>query len=79
MAETVQFKFRRRYNLPPNDPRFLDATIEEMVVDLWAHAHTEHPQLRDADETEGFEESLAAMEAGGDLEEMINASYGGKE
>lgn len=65
MAGTVEFQFRRRYGLPPTDPRFLDATREEILVDWWAHAHTDDPGLRNAvamDE-EDYQAELAEMEA----------------
>lgn len=64
VAETVAFAFRRRYLLPPTDPRFLDATYEQMLIDHWAWAHVEDPKLRhEVFIAEGFEEDLAEMEA----------------
>lgn len=63
LADTYEFRFRRRYNLPPTDPRFLAATIEDMTVDYWAHAHLDDPKLREQDMTEDYEGQLAAMEA----------------
>jgi hypothetical protein len=49
--------------MPPTDPRFLDSTLEDMTVDLWAWAHYEDPKLRDEVISTGFDEDLAAMEA----------------
>lgn len=65
MAGTVEFQFRRRYSLPPTDPRFLDATREEVLVDWWAHQHTDDPGLRNevAMDSEDYEAEIAAMEA----------------
>lgn len=63
MADTYEFRFRRRYGLPPTDPRFLAATFEEIVIDYWAHAHMDDPKLRDEAITDDFDEQLAAMEA----------------
>ena len=65
MAGTVEFQFRRRYGLPPTDPRFLDATREEILVDWWAHQHTDDPGLRNevAMDEEDFQAELAEMEA----------------
>lgn len=61
---TATFQFRRRYNLPPTDPRFLDATMEQVVIDNWAHAHADDPKLRDErHETADFDEELRAAEA----------------
>jgi hypothetical protein len=63
LSETLEFAYRRRYNLPPTDPRFLDATVEEMVLDYWAHRHFEDPKLKDEIVAEGFDEDAAEMEA----------------
>lgn len=63
LSNTYEFRFRRRYNLPPTDPRFLRATIEEIVVDYWAHAHLDDPKLREQDETDDFEAMLQAAES----------------
>ena len=34
---SLEFRFRQRYNLPPTDPRFLQATHETLIIDDWAH------------------------------------------
>lgn len=39
--------YRRRYNLPINDPRYLDATTEEMLTDHYAHLYFENPNRQD--------------------------------
>jgi hypothetical protein len=39
----MAFWFRRKYNLAPTDPRFLDATIEDIETDYWAHYYAENP------------------------------------
>ena len=59
---TLEFQFRRRYNLPPGDPRFLNATRAEMLVDYWAHQHADDPNVKEPDVTEDFEEEWAAFE-----------------
>lgn len=41
----MEFQWRRRYGLPPTDPRFLQATREEILVDWWAHQHADDPEL----------------------------------
>lgn len=43
----MAFQFRRRYLLPPTDPRFLDATLDEMLVDFWAWKYHEDPRAAD--------------------------------
>jgi hypothetical protein len=40
---SYEWHFRRRYNLPPTDPRFLAATQEDMAIDYWAHFYHDHP------------------------------------
>lgn len=46
--------FRRRYNLPPTDPRFLDATLEEIITDYWTHFYAEN-KATDEFEDEDFD------------------------
>lgn len=48
MSETVEFWFRRRYNLPPNDPRVLALTLEEIQTEFWAHHYFENPAKEEA-------------------------------
>lgn len=43
MASSFAFRFRRRYNLPPTDPRFLDATLDDIVLDVLAWHAAENP------------------------------------
>lgn len=42
MSGTVEFWFRRKYNLAPRDPRFLDLTPEDIESDYWAHYYYEN-------------------------------------
>lgn len=44
MAQSMAFWFRRQYNLAPTDPRFLEATIEDIETDYWAHFYAQNPQ-----------------------------------
>jgi hypothetical protein len=62
LSKTIGFAFRRRYNLPPTDPRWLSATLEDIYLDVWAHAHTDDPKLRDEVIAEGYDDDLADME-----------------
>jgi hypothetical protein len=75
LSETLEFQFRRKYLLPPNDPRFLEMSPEDMLVDMWAHTYADNPKLREQDVSEGFDEAVAALEGGADLEEVINSTY----
>lgn len=63
LSQTVGFQFRRRYGLPPTDPRYLDATEEEMVADVWAHRFADNPKLHHEVEMvdDDFEANLAVM------------------
>lgn len=54
MAKTMEFWFRRRYNLPPNDPRFLDLTPLEIQAEYWAH-HAVDNNVADEIEDEQFD------------------------
>ena len=42
---SYEFAFRKRYNLPPTDPRFLTATRAQIIEDCWAHAFAEDKEL----------------------------------
>ena len=63
MADTPEFHFRRRYNLAPHDPRFLECNIEEILVDIWAHRFHDHPRERETVVTANFDEEFEALEA----------------
>lgn len=43
-VNTPQFWFRRKYNLPPTDPRYLDATKEEILIDYYSYLLLERYQ-----------------------------------
>lgn len=43
LVSTMEFWFRRKYNLPPTDPRFLEMTIADIAADYWAHRFTDKP------------------------------------
>lgn len=61
MSTRTTFWFRRRYNLPPNDPRFLSLTDEEIAADYWAHQYYDDPKMADADHDDDFD--IDAIEA----------------
>lgn len=56
------FQFRKIYGLPPTDPRYLDATPEQVLADVWAHEYANDPKLHDEIENPDFEDDLAEME-----------------
>lgn len=48
MSESLEFWFRRKFNLAPTDPRYLDATREDMAAEYWAHHYHENPNAQEA-------------------------------
>lgn len=42
---SIEFWYRKKYSLPATDPRFLDATLDEMLADFWAHCYSDDPKL----------------------------------
>jgi hypothetical protein len=69
----VKFWFRCKYNLPPTDPRYLNASIEEMQIDYFAHQFVErYAKLKhdgkekitidDLIAEESFDRELAALD-----------------
>lgn len=65
VAQSIAFRFRRRYNLPPTDPRFLAATPEDMLIDVLAHHYADNPNV---DETHDDDFDMAAELAKADEE-----------
>lgn len=81
--DTYGFWFRRKYNLSPRDPRFLDLTPEEVEAEFWAHHYAENAgKASEEFEDEDFdidamlaEINASASPQGGDddeWEEVIN-------
>lgn len=54
MADSLEFWFRRKYNLAPNDPRFLELTTEDIEAEYWAH-HYRETNGREEVEDEDFD------------------------
>lgn len=54
--DTLEFWFRRKYNLPPTDPRFLDMTQEELLSEWYAHHFTENPNSEEFEDPDFDEE-----------------------
>ncbi len=61
---TIEFEYRARYGLTVNDPRYLDATVEEMLIDNLAHRYREDPKLMDEIEDEDFDADDVAAAIG---------------
>jgi hypothetical protein len=50
MATTIHFWYRRQYNLAPTDLRYLDATVEQIETDYWAHYYADNPAKEEAED-----------------------------
>lgn len=61
--------------MPPTDPRFLDASDADMIIDLWAHRHADNPQLRESPPDTDFEETLRAMGLDEDADDSGGADF----
>lgn len=75
MVGTYQLWFRRKFNLPPTDPRYLNATPEQIVTEFWAHYFEERrlagkPEEEEF-EDETFDEDLEAIESNPEAWETI--------
>lgn len=58
---TVEFWFRRQYNLTRHDQRFLDATPDEMLEDYWLHTYFDDPKaVTDTVEDDDFDPDKVA-------------------
>ncbi len=57
---TIEFWFRRKYGLTRTDPRFLDATVADMLEDYWMHTFYDDPKAADEIEDEDFDPEKVA-------------------
>lgn len=56
----MEFQFRQRYRLPPTDPRFLDATRDDILIDHYSHFYANPANANSEEfEDEDFEAELA--------------------
>lgn len=73
-VNTIEFEYRRIYKLPVSDDRFLDATVDEMLTDIWAHRYAEDPKLMDEVEDDDFNPddvaSIIGADGPGDWEDL---------
>ena len=59
----MRFWYRKKYNLPITDARYLDLTDRDMLTDYWSHYYSEKPESEWEGGTDNFDEELAAMDA----------------
>ncbi len=62
-ASTVRFWYRKKYNLPITDARYLDLTDQDMLTDYWSHYYSDRSEDEWEGGTDNFDEELAAMDA----------------
>jgi hypothetical protein len=71
LVGSIQFAFRRRYNLAPTDPRFLDATTEDILSDHWTHIfHAYGVKVEEVEDDEFVLEAAIKSMDDGDWEEV---------
>lgn len=64
MAKTLAFWFRRKYQLPPTDLRFLAMTQEALAAEYWAHYYVENKVADEVEDDEfDLEAELSRMQA----------------
>ena len=62
MATSLEFWFRRKYSLPPSDPRFLALTTEDIEAEYWAWYYAENNASEEVeDEDFDLDAEIAAM------------------
>ncbi|MGF6641770.1 hypothetical protein [Paraburkholderia sp. MM6662-R1] len=52
MARTYALWFRQQYRLAPTDPRFLQATAEEIEAEYWAYHYQANPAQEEYEDDE---------------------------
>src|SRR3546814_7252583 len=68
MARSLTFWFRRKHNLAPTAPRYLDARLEEIETDFWAHFYRENKVADAVEEEESDQEAIKRQGEGGGAE-----------
>lgn len=66
----MEFWYRKKYGLPATDPRFLSASVDEMLADYWAYHYADNPNAQDevVDDDFDLQAELARIEAEGEAE-----------
>jgi hypothetical protein len=67
----MSFWFRKKYGLPPTDPRFLEATPEQIEEDFWAHHYYDNPTA-ESHEDPDFDAQKLLADDDDDWEEVIS-------
>lgn len=53
--DSIEFRWRKKYNIPETDDRFLNMSIEDMLTDLIAHDLYDNPKPGEEFEDEDFD------------------------
>lgn len=68
----MEFWFRRKFNLAPTDPRFLEATRETIETEYWSHWYAENPaKIEDTDDDFNLAAELARIEREAEAEPEV--------
>ena len=72
LQRNIEFLYRRRYNLSIHDPRYLDATREDMMIDYYANLYADDPSAMSEVEDPDFdvEAEIARLNERGDMEDV---------
>lgn len=72
VKDTIAFWFRSKYRLTINDPRYLEMTEYDMMVDYYADFYVKNPKAMDevSDDDFNADEIIQAMSDGEDWEEL---------
>lgn len=70
IALTMAFWFRKTYGLPPNDPRFLSLTQNEIEIEYWAHRYHDNPNQQVFDDPDFDEEAIINEFSDEDFEDI---------
>ena len=79
MAGSITLWYRRQFNLPPNDPRFLELTPLEILTEYHAHRYDDlysqgKLDILVEDHDFDLDEVLGEMESDDQWEDLINES-----
>ena len=70
IANSYALAFRIRYNLAPTDPRYLDATTEDILTDHWAHFYLKNGNIDEVEDPDFNLDAVVKSMDDGDWEEV---------
>lgn len=57
---TLEFWFRKKFNLAPTDPRFLAITEEDLIIEFWSWHYHANPHQEEAEDQDFDLEAVKA-------------------